>query len=192
MGIAVKQVLAGGCMSRTMIGIALVAVFSLLLVADGGPAWSSDRYKCSFRLPDNQWKDTTAGRLGLLKDGLVEFMSFADYSVFSFLPFVFTADEQLKSRTPLKTIEATLTMIRAFADRVWLIREDPEYQVNELVGYKREIGYQIGMIDYVAIIVVLANDNIHYRLLFTSLEENYSTSFANSFRKIIGSFHVKG
>ncbi len=178
-------------MSRTVIGVVLVALFSLGLVADGGAEWSSEQYKCSFRLPDAQWRNTTDGKLGILKDGVVEFMSLSDYSVVSFVPFVFTTDEQWKTETTRKTVETTQSMVRALSDRVWLIREEPEYQVNGVPGYKREIGYQIGGIDYTAIIVVLVKNNIHYRLLFTSLERNYSTSFAN-FRRIIGSFKIKG
>lgn len=178
-------------MSRLILGVFLVCVLSFGLIAADGAEWSSSQYKCSFKLPDSQWRNTTDGKLGVLKDGIVEFMSLKDYSIVSLVPFVFTTDEQFKTETTRKTVETTQSMIRAFSDRVWLIREEPDYVVNGVSGYKREIGYQIGGIDYTAIIVIVVKNNIHYRILFTSLEKNYSTSFS-SFRKIVGSFKITG
>lgn len=176
-------------MFRFLLGCVLVVGLSSMLIADAGQDWSSTQYKCSFRLPDANWKNTTDGKLGVLKDGVVEFMSFSDYSIISMVPFTFTTDEQWKAEVTRKTVDTTQSMIRAFSDRVWLIREEPSYLVNGVPGYKREIGYQIGGIDYTAIIVVLIKNNMHYRILFTSLEKNYSTSFS-SFLKIIGSFKI--
>ena len=126
-------------MSRGVLGVVLVGVAVLGLVAAGGSEWSNAQYKCAFRLPDDQWKNTTEEKMGILKDGIVEFMSLSDFSVVSLTPYAFATGEQWKSEMTLKTVETTESMIRALSDRVWLIREDPRYVVNGVSGYKREI-----------------------------------------------------
>ncbi|HOG64892.1 MAG TPA: hypothetical protein PLM00_04595 [Spirochaetota bacterium] len=178
-------------MSRGVLGVVLVGVAVLGLVAAGGSEWSNAQYKCAFRLPDDQWKNTTEEKMGILKDGIVEFMSLSDFSVVSLTPYAFATGEQWKSEMTLKTVETTESMIRALSDRVWLIREDPRYVVNGVSGYKREIGFQMNGIDYTAIIVVLSKNNTHYRLLFTSLEKFYGSSFQN-FLRIVGTFKITG
>ena len=167
--------------------ILLAAALPLLAV---GETWKSDEHKCSFTMLEGAWKNTTNMPLGILKDGVVEFYNINDFTSFSFAPFIHRTDEKWKSETAQKTIETTQSMIGAVSEKVWLIREEPEYPVNGVSGYKREIGFQTGGIDYTAIIVVLVKDSVHYRLLFTSLEKNYSTSF-DSFKRIVGSFRIR-
>ena len=176
-------------MRKSVLALALLLGAAVPLLA-AGETWKSDEYKCSFTMIEGDWKNTTNTPLGILKDGVVEFYNISTYTSFSFAPFMHRTDEKWKSETALKTVETTQSMIGAVSDKVWLIREEPVYPVNGVSGYKREIGFQTGGIDYTAIIVVLVKDNVHYRLLFTSLEKNYSTSF-DSFKRIVNSFRIR-
>ena len=169
---------------RVLFVVMILAVFPVLAVS-----WQSHEHKFSFDVPDSGWSDMGAVREGILREGVVEFSS-TNGSIFTVSCFPYRVEEGWELNKARKTAETTLSMIKAAVGDVWHIGEEGECRVNGVYGYHQEISFLYGGQVYSAIIVVLAKNDTHYRLVYSWPGEIYHTGFWD-YRKLIASFKIQ-
>ncbi|MDR2734409.1 MAG: hypothetical protein LBC99_07195 [Spirochaetota bacterium] len=150
--------------------------------------WSSHEKKFSFDIPNDTWKDMGEERRGALKDSDVDFSSSGGY-FFSVATYSSRVDAVLPWESARKTLETSLSMLRASTMQVWLTRGTPDCFVNGVPGYKMELCYFYGGRLYAGAIIVLVKNNIHYRLLYVALDDVYEASLPD-YQKILTSFKI--
>lgn len=156
----------------------------LLLGASVGINYTSSKYGCSFSAPSSDWKGNTEARLALLRDVAVEYINEKNFSHFTF-------KGQNKTASPRMAVDRLQSRIKSRAKSVWVKREQ-EYNLGQMLGYKREIGYiDLKGVIYNAILAVFEHKDVQYVFVFYTLEKDYSNGF-NAFVKLIKSFRVSG